>query len=152
MTKKLILSSIAASALALATLSYAAPGSAPKEPAPATQVASKIDMAAALQAAQAKFPEASALSASLHGTRGYGLVWDARIIAANGAAAAGDAATVLGSASRFVGNPETGKEGSDESAFSSRDKRRFFVRDSGAPFCLAKEQACGLDAKTKNVQ
>ena len=73
MTKKLILSSIAASALALATLSYAAPGSAPKEPAPATQVASKIDMAAALQAAQAKFPEASALSASLHGTRGgYG--------------------------------------------------------------------------------
>lgn len=84
MTKKLILSSIAASALALATLSYAAPGSAPKEPAPATQVASKIDMAAALQAAQAKFPEASALSASLHGTRGYGLVWDVRMEAKDG--------------------------------------------------------------------
>ena len=59
-------------------------------------------------------------------TSGYGLVWDARIIAANGAAAAGDAATVLGSASSFVGNTETGKGGSDESAFSSRDKRRFF--------------------------
>lgn len=84
MTKKLILSSIAASALALATLSYAAPGSAPREPAPATQVASKIDMAAALQAAQAKFPEASALSASLHGTRGYGLVWDVRMEAKDG--------------------------------------------------------------------
>ena len=52
----------------------------------------------------------------------------------------------------FVGNTETGKGGSDESAFSSRDKRHFFVRDSGAPFCLAKEQACGLDANTKNVQ
>ena len=68
-------------------------------------------------------------------TSGYGLVWDARIIAANGAAAVGDAATVLGSASRFVGNTETGKGGSDESSFSSRDKRRFFVRDFGALFC-----------------
>lgn len=85
-------------------------------------------------------------------TSGYGLVWDARIIAANGAAAAGDAATVLGSASSFVGNTETGKGGSDESAFSSRDKRRFFERDSGAPFCLAKEHACGLDTKIENVQ
>lgn len=74
------------------------------------------------------------------------------IIAANGAAAAGDAATVLGSASSFVGNTETGKGGSDESAFSSRDKRRFFERDSGAPFCLAKEHACGLDTKIENVQ
>lgn len=41
---------------------------------------------------------------------GYGLVWDARIIAANGAAAAGETATVLGAASRFAGNPETGKD------------------------------------------
>ena len=81
MTKKLILSALAASALAFATLSYAAPGTAPSEPASATQVAAKIDMTAALKAAQEKFPEASALSASLHGTRGYGLVWDARIIA-----------------------------------------------------------------------
>lgn len=84
MTKKLILSALAASALAFATLSYAAPGTAPSEPASATQVASKIDMAAALQAAQAKFPEASALSASLHGTRGYGLVWDVRMEAKDG--------------------------------------------------------------------
>lgn len=74
------------------------------------------------------------------------------IIAENGAAAAGDAATVLGSASSFVGNTETGKGGSDESAFSSRDKRRFFERDSGAPLCLAKEHACGLDANIENVQ
>ena len=88
MTKKLILSALAASALAFATLSYAAPGTAPSEPASATQVAAKIDMTAALKAAQEKFPEASALSASLHGTRGYGLVWDARIIAAVGTAAA----------------------------------------------------------------
>lgn len=44
------------------------------------------------------------------------------------------------------------REGSDESAFSSRDKRRFFERDSGAPFCLAKEHACGLDTKIENVQ
>ncbi len=84
MTKKLILSALAASALTFATLSYAAPGTAPSEPASATQVASKIDMAAALQAAQAKFPEASALSASLHGTRGYGLVWDVRMEAKDG--------------------------------------------------------------------
>lgn len=84
MTKKLILSALAASALAFATLSYAAPGTAPSEPASATQVAAKIDMTAALKAAQAKFPEASALSASLHGTRGYGLVWDVRMEAKDG--------------------------------------------------------------------
>lgn len=84
MTKKLILSALAASALAFATLSYAAPGTAPSEPASATQVAAKIDMTAALQAAQEKFPEASALSASLHGTRGYGLVWDVRMEAKDG--------------------------------------------------------------------
>mgnify|MGYP000064375932 FL=1 len=84
MTKKLILSALAASALAFATLSYAAPGTAPSEPASATQVAAKIDMTAALKAAQEKFPEASALSASLHGTRGYGLVWDVRMEAKDG--------------------------------------------------------------------
>lgn len=84
MTKKLILSALAASALAFATLSYAAPGTALSEPASATQVAAKIDMTAALKAAQEKFPEASALSASLHGTRGYGLVWDVRMEAKDG--------------------------------------------------------------------
>ena len=41
-------------------------------------------MTAALKAAQEKFPEASALSASLHGTRGYGLVWDVRMEAKDG--------------------------------------------------------------------
>ena len=87
MTKKLILSALAASALAFATLSYAAPGTAPSEPASATQVAAKIDMTAALQAAQEKFPEASALSASLHGTRGYGLVWDVRMEGKDGSVA-----------------------------------------------------------------
>lgn len=87
MTKKLILSALAASALAFATLSYAAPGTAPSEPASATQVAAKIDMTAALKAAQEKFPEASALSASLHGTRGYGLVWDVRMEGKDGSVA-----------------------------------------------------------------
>lgn len=87
MTKKLILSALAASALAFATLSYAAPSTAPSEPASATQVAAKIDMTAALKAAQEKFPEASALSASLHGTRGYGLVWDVRMEGKDGSVA-----------------------------------------------------------------
>lgn len=92
MKKTLILSSIAASALALATLSYAATGTAPADPAPAdpapaVQAASKINMAAALDAAKAKFPDANALSASLHGTRGYGLVWDVRMEGKDGSVA-----------------------------------------------------------------
>ena len=87
MKKTLILSSIAASALALATLSYAATGTAPADPSPAVQAASKINMAAALDAAKAKFPDANALSASLHGTRGYGLVWDVRMEGEDGSVA-----------------------------------------------------------------
>ena len=87
MKKTLILSSIAASALALATLSYAATGTAPADPSPAVQAASKINMAAALDAAKAKFPDANALSASLHGTRGYGLVWDVRMEGKDGSVA-----------------------------------------------------------------
>lgn len=76
MEKTLVFASVAASALTLATLSYAATDTASNAPAAVTQTASKIGMADALEAAKTKFPDAEALSATLRGTRGYGLVWD----------------------------------------------------------------------------
>lgn len=118
MTKKLILSALAASALAFATLSYAAPGTAPSEPASATQVAAKIDMTAALKAAQEKFPEASALSASLHGTRGYGLVWDVRMEAKDG------------SMVRVFVSPEDGSIVASDN-FGIRERAPRYERDPG---------------------
>lgn len=87
MKKTLVFASVAASALALATLSYAATDTAPNAPAAVTQAASKIGMADALAAAKAKFPDAEALSATLHGTRSYGLVWDVRMEGKDGTAA-----------------------------------------------------------------
>lgn len=87
MKKTLVFASVAASALALATLSYAATDAAPKAPAAVTQAASKIGMADALEAAKAKFPNAEALSATLHGTCSYGLVWDVRMEGKDGTAA-----------------------------------------------------------------
>lgn len=87
MKKTLVFASVAASALALATLSYAATDTAPNAPAAVTQAASKIGMADALTAAKAKFPDAEALSATLRGTRSYGLVWDVRMEGKDGTAA-----------------------------------------------------------------
>ena len=108
MKKTLILSSIAASALALATLSHAATGTAPADPAPAVQAASKINMAAALDAAKAKFPDANALSASLHGTRGYGLVWDVRMEGKDGSVLASDHFGIREGAPRYERGPGMG--------------------------------------------
>ena len=79
MKKTIVFASVVASALALATLSYAATDTDPNAPAAVTQAASKIGMADALEAAKAKYPDAEALSATLHGTRSYGLVWDVRM-------------------------------------------------------------------------
>ena len=78
MKKTLVFASVAASALALATLSYAATD---------TETASKIGMDDALEAAKTKFPDAEALSATLRGTRGYGLVWDVCMEGKDGKAA-----------------------------------------------------------------
>ena len=87
MKKTFVFASVVASALALATLSYAATDTAPKVPAAATQAASKIGMADALEAAKTKFPDAEALSATLRGTRGYGLVWDVHMEGKDGTTA-----------------------------------------------------------------
>lgn len=82
--KTALFTSLAASVLAFATLSYAAPATPVQEPAPAVQQAVKVDMAGAIEAAQAKFPGSKAISASLHPTRGYGLVWDVRLTGEDG--------------------------------------------------------------------
>lgn len=87
MEKTLVFASVAASALTLATLSYAATDTASNAPAAVTQTASKIGMADALEAAKTKFPDAEALSATLRGTRGYGLVWDVCMEGKDGKAA-----------------------------------------------------------------
>ena len=87
MKKTIVFASVAASALAFATLSYAATDTDPNAPAEVTQAASKIGMADALEAAKAKYPDAEALSATLHGTRSYGLVWDVRMEGKDGTAA-----------------------------------------------------------------
>ena len=87
MKKTIVFASVAASALALATLSYAATDTDPNAPAAVTQAASKIGMADALEAAKAKYPDAEALSATLHGTRSYGLAWDVRMEGKDGTAA-----------------------------------------------------------------
>lgn len=87
MEKTLVFASVAASALTLATLSYAATDTASNAPAAVTQTASKIGMADALEAAKTKFPDAEALTATLRGTRGYGLVWDVCMEGKDGKAA-----------------------------------------------------------------
>lgn len=79
MKKTVLFSSIAASVLAFATLSYAATEGTVTAPAAQEEATVKIDLQGALAAAQTKFAGAKALSASLHNTRHYGLVWDVRM-------------------------------------------------------------------------